>query len=171
MSALDTLVEASRQIEAELAQLRAELDEKDAAIEHLLSEHVKVANIDTGLRILLQEKDAILRAKHGMVDMLVEQLAAKDAELEAWKAYALHQETCVDCGETICNIGNNLGDYAKRLASHPPQSEKDGDEIQAELKEGEFCTCNKPDWVLDDGFTFYCHYCNKPPRKTRAGDE
>ena len=26
------------------------------------------------------------------------------------------------------------------------------------------CTCKKPTWVHDDGLTFYCAVCGKPPR-------
>jgi hypothetical protein len=27
------------------------------------------------------------------------------------------------------------------------------------------CTCAKPSWVHDDGNTFYCSLCGKPPRR------
>ncbi len=27
------------------------------------------------------------------------------------------------------------------------------------------CTCAKPSWVHDDGFTFYCSVCGKPPHR------
>ena len=38
-------------------------------------------------------------------------------------------------------------------ASQPAQAER-------VIKRG-WCHCEKPDWVLDDGFTFYCHVCGK----------